>query len=224
MTLNPANSHTGLGIPQTLIDAKGDLIAGSAADTAARLAVGANDTVLTAASGEATGLKWAAAGGGSTPGAAIVRGPYSFAFDTPNIENGVTVYTPTVGDILIDAWLEVTTAFNGTTPKADIGTFDGTGNNGIIRQEGTTAWSLADADVQIYGTGYLAAAQTGGHQSVPLSYFNFDGGNRVVPGRFVAANPILLVVSQTGIKGGTAIGGTTGAGRIYLVTATPVAL
>lgn len=56
------------GIPATIIDAKGDLIAGTAADTAARLAVGANDTVLTADSTAATGLKWAApaSGGGMT--------------------------------------------------------------------------------------------------------------------------------------------------------------
>ena len=47
------------GIPATIFDAKGDLIAASAADTAARLAVGANGTVLTADSAEATGLKWA---------------------------------------------------------------------------------------------------------------------------------------------------------------------
>jgi hypothetical protein len=47
------------GIPATIIDAKGDLIAGTAADTAGRLAVGANGTVLTADSVETTGLKWA---------------------------------------------------------------------------------------------------------------------------------------------------------------------
>jgi hypothetical protein len=47
----------------TAIDAKGDLIGGTGADTFARLAVGANGTVLTADSAEATGLKWAAAGG-----------------------------------------------------------------------------------------------------------------------------------------------------------------
>lgn len=43
----------------TAIDAKGDLIGGTGADTFARLAVGANDTVLTADSTAATGLKWA---------------------------------------------------------------------------------------------------------------------------------------------------------------------
>jgi hypothetical protein len=44
--------------------AKGDLVAGSATNDAAVLAVGADDTVLTADSSEATGLKWAAASGG----------------------------------------------------------------------------------------------------------------------------------------------------------------
>jgi hypothetical protein len=53
------------GIQPTIVDAKGDIIAATAADTPARLAVGANDTVLTADSSTATGLKWAtpAAGG-----------------------------------------------------------------------------------------------------------------------------------------------------------------
>jgi len=46
-------------INPTIVDAKGDIIAASAADTVARLAVGANDTVLTADSTAATGLKWA---------------------------------------------------------------------------------------------------------------------------------------------------------------------
>ena len=52
----------------TAIDAKGDLVAGTAADTFARVAVGTNGQVLTADSSEATGLKWAAAasGGGLT--------------------------------------------------------------------------------------------------------------------------------------------------------------
>ena len=44
----------------TAIDAKGDLIAGTGADAFSRLAVGANNTILTADSTTATGLKWAA--------------------------------------------------------------------------------------------------------------------------------------------------------------------
>ena len=48
-------------IPETLIDAKGDLIVGTANDTAARLGVGSNGQVLTADSAQASGVKWAAA-------------------------------------------------------------------------------------------------------------------------------------------------------------------
>jgi len=42
-----------------LWDAKGDLAGGTGANTGAKLTVGANDTMLMAASGETTGLKWA---------------------------------------------------------------------------------------------------------------------------------------------------------------------
>ena len=52
------------GIQPTIFDAKADLLTATAADTPARLAVGANDTVLTADSSTATGLKWATPAGG----------------------------------------------------------------------------------------------------------------------------------------------------------------
>jgi len=54
-------------IQNAIVDAKGDLIAASAADTPARLAVGTNDNFLQAASGEATGLKWGGAWVDYTP-------------------------------------------------------------------------------------------------------------------------------------------------------------
>jgi hypothetical protein len=73
-------NNASAGIAKTIVDAKGDIIAATAADTVSRLAVGANDTVLTADSTAATGLKWAtpAAGGmtviasGSLSGASVV--------------------------------------------------------------------------------------------------------------------------------------------------------
>ena len=53
------------GIPATIFDAKGDIIAATAADTAGRLAVGTDGQTLVADSSTATGLKWAAGSSGS---------------------------------------------------------------------------------------------------------------------------------------------------------------
>lgn len=53
-------------IQNTIVDAKGDLISATAADTPARLAVGTNGQVLTADSTAATGLAWATASAGSS--------------------------------------------------------------------------------------------------------------------------------------------------------------
>jgi len=54
------------GIAKSLIDAKGDLIVGTADNTVARLAAGTDGHVLTADSAQTAGVKWAAAAGGSS--------------------------------------------------------------------------------------------------------------------------------------------------------------
>lgn len=59
-------TEAGLLIPKSLVDAKGDLLVGSAADAVARLAVGSDGQVLTADSASTNGVKWAAAGGSGT--------------------------------------------------------------------------------------------------------------------------------------------------------------
>jgi hypothetical protein len=53
-------------IQNAIVDAKGDLIAATAADTPARLAVGTNGQILTADSTAATGLAWTTIASGST--------------------------------------------------------------------------------------------------------------------------------------------------------------
>jgi hypothetical protein len=65
MTIGRIPSIEG-GIQPTIFDAKADILTATAADTPARLGVGANDTVLTADSSTSTGLKWAAPASGST--------------------------------------------------------------------------------------------------------------------------------------------------------------
>jgi len=72
----------------TAIDAKGDLVAGTGADAFARIAIGANATVLTADSAEITGMKWAAAAAPS----------YTWTSYTPTITSqggSITTYTAT---------------------------------------------------------------------------------------------------------------------------------
>jgi hypothetical protein len=54
-------------IPNTLFDAKGDILAGTAADTAGKLTLGTNGQYLQADSTTATGLKWSSVSGYSAP-------------------------------------------------------------------------------------------------------------------------------------------------------------
>ena len=63
----------------TAIDAKGDLIAGTGADAFAKLSVGTNGQVLTAASGETTGLQWATPSAGAGNMVQIATGTLSGA-------------------------------------------------------------------------------------------------------------------------------------------------
>ncbi len=99
-------------IQNAIVDAKGDLIGATAADTPARLAVGTNGQVLTADSTAATGLAWATPTGSSGPAFGAYRSGsnQSFSsstwtkaqfnaeyFDTDNCYDSTTNYrfTPT---------------------------------------------------------------------------------------------------------------------------------
>jgi hypothetical protein len=86
-------------IQNAIIDAKGDLIGATAADTPARLAVGTNGQVLTADSAESTGLKWA------TPAAG-----YVLQVVTGSTSTAVTVATTSFTDTGLTATITPTSA------------------------------------------------------------------------------------------------------------------
>lgn len=79
-------------IQNAIVDAKGDLIAATAADTPARLAVGTNGQVLTADSTTATGLKWAAA---TSPSGLTLISPTSLAYTGTSCTNSNGTVTVT---------------------------------------------------------------------------------------------------------------------------------
>jgi hypothetical protein len=83
---------TSATINPTIVDAKGDLIAATAADAVSRLAVGANATVLTADSTTATGLKWAAAASSGKSYALINAGGTALTGATSITVSGLSGY------------------------------------------------------------------------------------------------------------------------------------
>lgn len=93
-----AAARTKIGSPSVaeaildaLIDAKGDLIVGTAPDTPGVVGVGADDEVLTADAAEPGGVKWAVApgaGGGMTPGGPA-GGQLDGAYPDPDLDGAV---------------------------------------------------------------------------------------------------------------------------------------
>jgi hypothetical protein len=82
----------------TVIDAKGDILTATAADTPARLAVGNNGETLVADSSTATGLKWAAASSGALT--KITSATFTAVSDTSTTFDGV--FTNTYNNYLIE--------------------------------------------------------------------------------------------------------------------------
>lgn len=170
-------------------------------------------------------------GGGSSAGAPTIRGPFSFAYNTAGLAAGVAFYTPTIGDWLLDAWVEVDTAFNGTTPTCDIGQFPGAGTGGLfVCSPVGYGIDLTKQDSSSVNTSGLLVSTAAGLGALTLGagnvYFSATDDpeySRIAPGKFVTADPLLLVASQTGFRNATAIDSTAGAAKAYIITATPVA-
>lgn len=179
-----------------------------------------NDASSLVATDVQTALDELSTSDGAPAGVPIVR-KFSFAFDSPDILTGHPIYTPTVGDILLDAWLEVDTAWDGTSPRFDFGSF-------LFGTPGLFA--LANYPIQILDL------EIGDASPDPTVLFGGTGNsslqqvqdtNRIVPAKFISrfgtqvTDPLKIVVSQDGTPTGVDPGSTQGAAVLYLVTATP---
>ena len=129
-------------VQKDIVDAKGDLIVATSADAVSRLAVGTNTYVLTADSGEATGLKWAAAASDATKmplAGGTFTGAVTFDGASPIILEGATANahetTITVTDPTADRTLTLPDATGTVALTSDIpASVNGTSDNIISNQ------------------------------------------------------------------------------------------
>jgi hypothetical protein len=161
----------------TAIDAKGDLVAGTGADTFSRLAVGANNTVLTADSSTATGLKWAAAAAGGKVLQVIQ------AIDTGTADNSTNVdldtgITATITPSATTSKILVLTTVGGTLKNSA-----NANNYGMfkIKRGSTTVFTI---DGQNYTSSALSVCTT-----MSLMYLDSPSTTSATTYKVTIANP-----------------------------------
>lgn len=151
-------------VPKSLVDAKGDLVTATAADTPARLAVGTNGYVLTADSGEATGIKWAAAssgGGAVTPPSFALSSISGSAFGVPRVVPITTNQTLTLeANRIYPSAFFVDSAVTVSGVRLQVTTLQAGSSVMFAILRATTAWEIDQSDAIVYQT-TVSGASTG---------------------------------------------------------------
>jgi hypothetical protein len=152
-------NNAGAAIAKTIVDAKGDIIAATAADTVSRLAVGANDTVLTADSSTATGLKWAApsAGGMTLISTTTLSGASTTLSSIPQTYNNLFLLVTGITNNTFDAIYRV--APNGDT------------TNAYVRFDDTSVQNTTADRILLTRTG--AALKTNANNAWAITFSNY---------------------------------------------------
>lgn len=175
------------------------------------------------------------ASGGGSAGSPIVRA-FPFAYNSPGISSpsgsisGFPIYQPVLNDIFMDAWVEIDTAWNGTTPKLDVGTFSsgdiagwwGTQGQGVPLDTGADGAHLDEIfqNQTFHGSSFASNRLS---DVTNLSFTSLGSRVRILPALvFDGSQTIKICVSTTGLTTGANPGATQGSGVVYLVTATPL--
>ena len=146
--------------------------------------------------------------GGASAGVPIVRA-FPFAYNDVGLDTGLALYTPTVGDVLLDAWIEIDTGFNGITPLGDFGTFVGGGGEGLLANLflGAADMTQTDYDLSAANDGLLFGVQFPNPTSLSAGSATVAGSRTTSAWRwqmkFTQTNPIYIVVSVDGTVGTT---------------------
>jgi len=199
-------------IVNTVVDAKGDIMAATADNTVAKLTVGSNGQVLTAASGQSTGLQWA------TPTHTAIT-----VADTTDTSCSVALFESATGDLppKTDGGLTynagtgslVATVFTG--PLTGNVTGNASGSSGSTTGNAATATALATArtigGVSFDGTANiavtLAATATALATARTIGGTSFDGTANITPANAtLAATATALATART--IGGVSFDGT----------------
>ena len=190
-------------IQNAIVDAKGDLIAASAADTPARLAVGNNGETLVADSSTSVGIRYQA-----TKGRNVC---YNSGFQI--WQRGTSFTVPTAsGEYTADRWYAAFSGISGRTLSRQTGTSQFPYLMRVARDSGNSAtnalvigqsWEIADA------TPYAG-------QTITISYYARKGAN------YSATSDALTVNFYTGTSSTEANRVTTGyaSGDTALLSAT----
>lgn len=170
---------------------------------------------------------------------------YYFTSKTPNLAAGIPVLIPDPDSVIMEAFIAVLTAFNGTTPKADVGwASDDAAIQTLSQATGTSTAGNFTVTLNGVVSGNIAwNSASAAAQTVLQAMSNVGAGNAIVSGGPLPGTPLkvtfqgpvgeaatLMTVNSAGLTGGTmgaslsdsGFFSVLGSGAVDLTAATPV--
>lgn len=157
------------------------------------------------------------AGGGSQPGVSRVLGPFPIAHNTAGITTGAALYIPAVGDVILDVFVTVQTAFDNNAPAdgggVDIGTFLDAGDSWFNTDSGNCL-----LDVSALDPGTDLAFGGGGPASISQTMVALIDGT---PAAVIGGRTPVVVLNAVPLCAKLRAVATVGSAHIYFIVSTP---